>query len=300
MLKARQIEAFRAVMAHGGVGRAAEVLRISQPAVSRLIASLERDVGFDLFERVGRGLTPTPEAHLLLREVETYFLGLDRVAQAASAIREARQGQLRLSVMPALAMSAAPDIVEQIAAAYPDARITLDVRTAPRVADLVAVGQYDLGVAHLDQPRADLEELGAWDVACVCVMPREHPLAERETITPGDLAGVPVVLLAFETSTAQKLEQSFIAAGARPEIKIEAQPSYAAFYLAARGLGVAIIDAFTAATLATEQIQVRPFHPRVGFGFKLIRPTGVRPSLLARESAQIATAALSRRVAGMS
>lgn len=300
MLKPRHIEAFRAVMAHGGIGRAAEVLGVSQPAVSRAIAGLEQDVGFVLFDRVGRGLEPTQEARLLMREVETYFLGLDRVAQAASAIRESRHGHLRISTMPALAVSAAPDVVERVAAAFPDARVTLDVRTSPRIADLVGAGRYDLGVAHLDQPRADLEELGAWDVDCVCVMTRDHPLAARAEIQAGDLSGVAVVLLAFETSTAQKLEQVFVAAGVRPEIKLEAQPSYAAFFLAARGLGVAVIDAFTAAALATDGVAVRPLRPRVGFGFKLLRPSGARPSLLAEQSAAVAASAIDARVAAFS
>lgn len=296
MLKARQMEAFRAVMAHGGIGRAAAVLGVSQPAVSRAIAGLEQDVGFDLFERVGRGLKPTHEARLLMREVETYFLGLDRVAQAAVAIRESRHGHLRIAMMPALAISAGPDVVERISAAQPEARVTLDVRTAPRIADLVGAGQYDFGVAHLDRPRADLEELGAWDVACVCVTTPDHPLSARSEIVPDDLDGLPVVLLTFETSTAQKLEQVFVSAGVRPEIRIEAQPSYAAFFLAARGLGVAVIDTFTADALRSDRVAIRPFRPRVGFGFKLIRPSGVRPSLLAEKSASVAATAIAERV----
>lgn len=60
----RQIEAFHAVMTSGTTARAAQVLRISQPAVSKAIASLERAVGFALFDREKGRLVPTPEGQL--------------------------------------------------------------------------------------------------------------------------------------------------------------------------------------------------------------------------------------------
>jgi len=287
-MRERQIEAFRAVMTHGAVGRAAEVLGITQPAVSRLIADLERDVGFVLFERKGRGLRPTPEADLFKREVDTFFTGLDRIAGAAAEIRESRRGHVRLTVMPAVALSLAPRIVEAIAEAHPTARVTLDVHTAPRIADLVGAGQYDLGLAHLDVSRTEIEELGTWDAACVCVMPKQHPMAARDRITPEDLDRIPLVMLSFDTSTAQRLTQMFVAAGVQPDIRVEAQPSYAAFHLAARGLGVTVIDPMTARTLADDTVAVRPLYPRIDFRFKLLRPRGTRPSILADHAARIA------------
>ena len=70
MIRLRQLEAFRAVMHAASVTQAAEVLRISQPAVSRLIASLEQDLGFALFSRRRGRLLPTPESTFLLGEVE--------------------------------------------------------------------------------------------------------------------------------------------------------------------------------------------------------------------------------------
>ncbi|NKB28399.1 MAG: LysR family transcriptional regulator [Rhodobacteraceae bacterium] len=287
-MKERQLEAFRAVMTYGGVGRAAEVLNITQPAVSRLISSLEQDVGFALFERAGRGLAPTPEAELFKREIDTFFMGIDRVRTAAVAIRESRRAQLRMTVMPAVALSVGPQIVEAILSRYPTAEIALDVHTAPRIADLVGAGQYDLGISHHDRPRADIEELGHWFMECVCVMARDHPLAGKARLTPKDFAGQPVVLLSYQTSTAQKIEQMFVAANVRPQIRVEAQPSYAAFALAARGLGIAIIDKSTACTLASDAVAILPLHPEISFDIKLIRPTGQRPAMLAAHSAEIA------------
>ena len=288
MIKTRQIEAFQAVMVNGSISRAAELLNVTQPAVSRLIASLEKEIGFALFNRDGRGVIPTYEAELLLREVETYFFGLGRLDVAAEAIRESRRGHLKISALPAFALGLAPAMVEGIANTFPEIRISLDVHTAPRIADLVGAAQFDFGIAHLDAPRADIEELGSWEVPCVCVMRSDHPLAAKPIIEPRDLTETDVVLLAFATSTAKKLESAFSAAGVRPRARIEAQPSYAAFGLAARGLGVAIIDGMTAETMQSDHVVTRLFKPEIGFQFKLIRPTGLRPSRVAEKSAEIA------------
>ena len=84
----RQIEAFRAVMSSGTVTQAAEILHVSQPAVSRMIADLEYRLNFKLFNRTGRQLIATDEAHALQHEIQRAFIGLKEITEAAHAIRE--------------------------------------------------------------------------------------------------------------------------------------------------------------------------------------------------------------------
>ncbi len=103
MLNHRQIEAFRMSVQLGSATAAAEALHISQPAVSRLVADLERHVGFALFERRQRGLTPTADGQLFYEEVERSFRGMDLVEEAARAISGHRIGRVRVIAMPAYA-----------------------------------------------------------------------------------------------------------------------------------------------------------------------------------------------------
>ena len=65
MITSRQLEAFRAIMEHGTVTAAAERLGVSQPAVSKILAGLEHEIGYPLFTRIKRRLAPTSEARLL-------------------------------------------------------------------------------------------------------------------------------------------------------------------------------------------------------------------------------------------
>lgn len=287
-MRERQIEVFRAVMNHGGINRASEMLNISQPAVSRMISALELDTGLTLFERSGRAVKPTPEAHQFKREVDTFFIGLDRIAGAAEEIRELRRGHVRMTVMPALALSVAPTIIRKVTEKHPTIKTTLDVHTSPRIGDLIGSGQFDLGIGHLSIDRPEVEVLGTWHVDCVCVMASNHPLAGRSVLRPEDLDGEGFVSLSYQTDTAQWLGQVFQTAGVRPKILVEAQPSYAACLLAAEGLGITIIDALTAEFFLSDTLSVVPFGPGIPFEFKLMKPAGTRSSALASDFADIA------------
>ena len=108
-MKIRQLEAFRALILRQTVTRAADMLHISQPAVTRLINDLETDVGFSLFDRINGRLNPTPEAMVLFEEVERSFAGIDRIAQTAEQIKSLRRGSLHIAGAPAPFRSASAD-----------------------------------------------------------------------------------------------------------------------------------------------------------------------------------------------
>ncbi|MBH5388541.1 methyl-accepting chemotaxis protein [Bradyrhizobium diversitatis] len=101
----RQIEAFRAVMLTGSMSVAAEMLKITQPAVSRLIKDLEADMKLLLFRREGNRLVPSHEATILFTEVDRFYVGMDRIAKIANELRHAKVGSLRIASIGALSLS---------------------------------------------------------------------------------------------------------------------------------------------------------------------------------------------------
>jgi DNA-binding transcriptional LysR family regulator len=268
----RQLEAFRAAVAHGSFTRAAEAMGVSQPAVTRLIADLEAAVGFRLFDRGVGGAVPSPEAAMLHEELERSYLGLARLSQVAREIRDLRRGHVRVAAMPAVASMMAPTVIARFVAAHPEVRVTLDGHTAPRVLDLTAAGEFHLGFAHCPQPRADLTVLAQYRLDCVVVLPPSHALAAAEAIGPGDLDGVGLVALSHHTVTAGHVDTVFAEAGVTPAIRVECQPSYAACALVAQGVGVAIVDPLTPQVFGPETLAVRPFRPAVPFDFAVVRP----------------------------
>src|SRR5690606_32731373 len=88
----RHLESFRAIIVCKTVTNAAEMLHVSQPVVTRLIADLEERIGIQLFERRKGRLHPTPEAMLLYEDVHRSLSSIERITNAASEIRSLQRG----------------------------------------------------------------------------------------------------------------------------------------------------------------------------------------------------------------
>lgn len=284
----RQVEAFRAVMKHGSITRAAEIMHISQPAVSRLIAGLEADIGFRLFVRSGGKTQPTAEAESLIEEVDFFFNGLEKVYSAAREIRSLQRGHLRLAGMPTVSFRLLPELVSAFSRDNPSVKVTMDVHTSPTIVKLLAARQFELGIAQMPEARPDIEVLATYRMECVCAMPPDHRLAVRDRIYAKDLRCEPMIALSHHTLAAQHVAQNFLAADIRPDIRIESQPSYAACALVAERAGIAIVDPLTARFFGKDRVIAVPFAPAVPFDVRLMRPSGAQVS---NASAEFATAA---------
>jgi len=187
-ISSRQIEAFRTVMLTGSITSAAEALFVTQPAVSRLIRSLEEAIGLALFERRGNHVVPTAEAAALLEEVERSYVGLSRITSFAQALRAQTAGSLRIAAMPALTGSLLTRFIARFSVQRPDVHISISGIPSHLVLDAVARGQADFGYADNLLDRAGLE-IETIPIATVVIMRHDNPLARRTSITPPDLAG---------------------------------------------------------------------------------------------------------------
>ena len=145
----RQIEAFNAVMEAGSVTGAAEMMHVTQPAVSRLIRDLQFNVGFPLFERAKGRIMPTIEAKALFEEVRRSYVGLEKIVSAASEIRNFRAGYLQIAALPAMSLRFLPRVITAFSDANPGINISLHVRSSVRVSEWVASQQIDAGFAAL-------------------------------------------------------------------------------------------------------------------------------------------------------
>src|SRR4029078_753338 len=99
----RQMEVFRAVMFSGGVNSAAELLHVSPPAISKVLAQATKASGLGLFERVKGPLTRTPEAPHLYAEVDKLWHGVEKVRDTSRALAQGAQTTLRLVCSASLA-----------------------------------------------------------------------------------------------------------------------------------------------------------------------------------------------------
>jgi len=282
-LSLRQIEAFRATMQAGTVVAAANLLSITQPAVSRLLALLELRLGFALFERRGRRLLPTAEAQQLFGEVERIHLAVERIAHVALDIKTQRAGALRVAVLPAIAQWLAPRVAQAFLEPRPQVRLLLDSLPSRQIAELVATHQYDLGVVEMPVLQSSLEVDLIEGIETVVVLPTRHRLAAQESIAIRDLESERLVLLTHHSLQRHRIEDWFARRRIVPNVVIETPQSTIACALVAAGAGVAVVSRVAAASwsLTSSTLAIRRLKERVTTDLALVFPViGVRSKLI--------------------
>lgn len=278
----RQLQAFKAVMNEGTLTQAAEVMAVTQPAISSLIANLQQSVGFPLFKRHKSRIHPTPEAQRFYEEVEKVLSAVETATRSAKVIRDLDLGYLRIASMPGLSLVFLPRVVARFVENRPGVMVALQTRSSVQVIQWIGAQLYDLGLAELpvDDPAVDVE---SFSMDCVCVLPEDHPLTAHKVITPSLLDGVPFISLSRDHMTHFRLKEAFEAAKIVWQPRFECQLFAPACSLVAAGAGVSVIDPVTAADYEGRGIVVRPFEPRIPFDIGILYP-GMRPgSRLARE-----------------
>lgn len=278
----RQLEAFRAVMRVGSVTDAASALRLSQPAVSKLLAKLERTSGLRLFHRLKNRLEATPEALALYREVARNMIGMDDIALAVQSIAERAAGHLRIACLPSLALSFMPKVMRRFLAEHPQTTFTMVVREAGSAQEWVASQQYDLGLMlrFSESPEVTAETFA--NTAAVCVFPQGHALGTVSVIRPGDLADLPLITAPPGYIARARADAIFERTKTPCRIVVETNLAWTFCAPVHEGLGVALVNRFLARDHVRRGLLLaRPFHPTVPIRILLVRPRVRPPSRLA-------------------
>ena len=281
MINPAHLDLFRAVLRHGGMTRAAAVLGIGQPHISRAIARLEADLGFTLFERGHGSAVPTREGEAFAREVERTYAGLDQLHAAARQIRDLGTGPLRVACQPSLAVRLVPRAIRRFRAEAPGVQIALHVPAPETIWSWAASGQCDVGLVRPRSGYAGVSCEPFLSVEAVCALTRGHALARKSEITINDLAVEPLIGGA-RGAFQQAVEDGFAKAGLSPHFAFTAQYTAARCGLVAEGLGIALVDPVAARDLSGLPIVLRPFRPRIGIETVLVSPAGRKPDRLAQ------------------
>lgn len=287
----RQIEAFRAVIETGKITGAAQVLGTTQPSISKLIADLERAAGFDLFERRGRQVIPTPEALALYEEVERSFVGMVEISRVIEDIRDFRKGSLLIAGMPALALKFLPDVIADFIAKEPGITVSLRARSSQAVMRHLSSQQFDLGFAALDTDHPAVIRRPICTAGMLAVLPVGHALAQKDILEPADFDRQPFIALGAEIGTRSETDLFLSAGPARPRIVAEAQLSASICELVAAGAGISIVEPVTATQFALAgRVSVRPLSPDQPFRYDLLLPALRKPSRVANRFLELVEA----------
>ena len=268
----KALRAFRATLSGGSLAVAAEKLHLSQPAVSRLITSLEGELKLDLFDRSGRNLTPTEEGMAFYREAGRILDNLDEVPRIVAEIRAGRTQILRVIAMPRVSQALASPAVAGLLQQHPDINVSLDVRARREAGEWLVGREYDIGVGALPVDHPDIHTEVLLRARPVAILPAGHPLAQHTALRAEDLAQYPLIRLMRGLLLRDQLDDIFSAVGIVPRHLCDVSSSQVACQLVAEGAGITIADQVVAANIGTDKIVTVPVIPKRWMAFGLLYP----------------------------
>jgi len=282
-LNQRQIEIFNAVMVSKSMTAAAEALRTSQPTISRELRELEKQIGFDLFHRFGRRLTPTSQAQLLHSVVLRSFVGLEEISRVAMSIRGHGADHLRIACIPAYAEALLPAVASRFLADRRHVHLSVHSLEEVLLVNDLTTRIFDIGLTEgcHEYDRAITESIDVGEV--MCVLPRGHRLAAKAVLEPRDFEGVEFVYFSREDPYRRQLDAIFEEAGVTRRYTIETTTATGVCSMVAAGIGVSIVNPLTAAHYARKDVVLRHFSVRVPYKVHLWRPGDGSQSALANQ-----------------
>lgn len=278
----RQYQAFHAIIETGTVTAAAEQLGISQPAISNLLAQLERATKLKLFERARGRLIPTPEATVLFDEIDTVVRGLDHVNQAVVDLQNQQAGQLQVASSHSMAFGFLPQEIARFAADKPNLTIAFQSQYSSKIQEWVTAGLFEIGVCELPV-RNDALEQRHFRYETLCVLPQDSDLAQHDVLTPRLMDDYPFIVMGADHMVSRRTREAFQSQGANWHIRGHTDLFRNALNLVRQGVGAALIDPFTLASDDGRGYVVRRFEPAILLDIVIVTARGRALSSIGRE-----------------
>ncbi len=222
MLDVVKLATLRAVLQQGSFSAAAATLHLTQPAVSRQVGSLERQLGTMLVHRTQRGVRPTEAGRVLLSHAEALLAGLERAEHEVRALAGLERGTVRLGSFFSALVHLSAELAAELTEVHPGLVIVDELVDRATALDRLLRGALDLAIVFEDDiepapPVADVQLRLLFEDPVRVVLPVGHHLADRPTLSVRDLAH-DVWIRPHDGSAAHRLDAVLTRAGLRPEL----------------------------------------------------------------------------------
>ena len=194
-MEIRVLRYFLTVVREESITKAAEVLHITQPTLSRQLSQMEEEVGVKLFNRGTRRITLTNEGILLRRRAEEILQLVDKTEKELIEQDEQVEGKISIGCGEIAAVQVLPKLIKTFRKKYPQVTFDIFTATADLVKEQMDKGLLDIGLLlePVDMEKYDFIRLAVKEKWVVLMRP-DSPLAEKETVTAKDLSELPLIL----------------------------------------------------------------------------------------------------------
>jgi len=224
---------------------AARRLHVSQPTLSRQIRELERFLGVQLFDRIGRRIVLAADGREMLARTRRLLTEAESLRERAAALGGGKGGVLRVGAAPQFLEAAMPQVLALYRRQHPEVETRLVEDGAGPLIRGVEQGELHLaiGAIRLFEP---LESVLLYPLRVLAVMSRRHALASRRTLAVSDVLHETLLMLAPEFQTRQLFDEACQGAHSEPRVLLESRSPQSLIALAAGGHGIAIVPSVVA------------------------------------------------------
>jgi len=217
------IEYLLAVAEHRNIGRAAEALGLTQPALTRAVARIETMAGLRLFTRLPKGVEPTPAGLAFLRRVQRMRIEFDDAMKELQLLKQGQLGMLRVGYSPSIDEDLIIGSMRQLLVERPAAQLQFGAALMQDLMLRLQAGELDLVIGPAPLPRQPgLDETPLYTSVMHVVADRRHPLCARRAVTRAELAAEPWALPGAPAALRRELEAAIAGADAKPlNVRVE-------------------------------------------------------------------------------
>lgn len=278
-LSVRHLEVFWAVMRTGSQSRAAKLLGISQPAVSKMMGFIEQRTGITFFFRSRGRMVPSAEASVFFRSVEQIFEQVYQTEILLDDLQHRVSGEISVAFAPGLGASLIARFVADFRRTHPHSRLRVKLLSPPVIAERAVRQEIDIGVYHGPMGDFSLSSVVLAEHAVLCVLPKSHPLAAKKAISPEMLRGENIL----SGSLSGPRQWVHLVSAVLEEHGIDYKPTVECLHaqhlyeFASSGLGIALTPPLP---FPGDKLDVvtRQFVPRVDAPLFAVMPVGRPPA----------------------
>lgn len=268
----RQLQAFKTVAEFGSFTRAADRLKVAQPALSLSIRELERELNLRLFDRTTRRVELTGAGREFLQSADKLLADLDQAVRNAQDLSERKRGRIVIAAPPLLAAMIAPGAIAEYNTAFPGIDIGLVEGSNDQILEKLRSGEADCAIGTFDDREDGIRrEILAQDVLTL-FCPPSHPLAKQKRVRWRDLRDHRLILLTRDSNIRVLIDRTLSELGENTGKPLyEVSQMTTAIMLVEAGLGPAVLPSYIWSFARDRQIVSRPLvEPQVNRPIALI------------------------------
>ncbi len=269
-MELRHLRYFQAVAEELSFSKAARRLRIAQPALSRAVQEVERELGMQLIERERRSPRLTPAGTVLLHETALLLERLDDALRRVRRTAQGEEGELRLGYIGPPTRPFLARLLKEYRKRYPRVTVILEERTPERVWEMVSKGRLSVGLTRpvLAHEMLGLQTLLLREEKFCAAVPNDHPWAQQTSVPWKKLAGEPLIVLARREGAGSHdaIRAACEQAGFEPRLAHTPSVIGTILQYAEAGEGIGIVPEST----RSQNVSLVPLRPQVAIPFVMV------------------------------